>query len=1047
MIPLVLPLLARGSQEARLATVTTARDPDTQPSFADLLRRARRDAGLTQEELAERAGLSARAITAIERGISRAPHKTTVELLCGALELPREQYAVFLSAARRRPEDDTPDLPLLSVDGGADGDSNGDDSEPLVAPSRAVGGFLGALPDHPIVTREVELRQIGDALDATLHGSAKILFLAGEPGVGKTRLAQEATLAAQSRGYLVVTGRCQEPYQAMPYYPFVEALLAAVTNAAPAVREELPRSWPEVQRLLPGSIQDTESSGAYRRAEEQQRLFWSITRFFQALAFEQPIALLLDDLHWADDASLSLLQHLAQHTRASRVFILCAYRDTDLSRRHPLRRILHDLARERLADRLTVTRLSQGGTGALVATIIAETENAENDVDTSARPPAALIEAIHRSTDGNPFFTVEVLRALQQRGEMRSADGRWEWRSEQEILVPESVQAAIDERLARLDPGAQELLEEASILGERFVFDDLVALQQRDEEDVEEALEAAITAALVQEIGPDNYCFNHVLTQQALYHGISRRRRRRLHLAAGAAFERLPQSQRSGHASELAWHFLQADEPARALPYVIQAGDQAQVIYAYAAAENRYRTAVELARSLQDTAQEAVVQARRGTALAGLARWDEALVALRRAADLDRAAGAYEALAQDVALMARVYNDHGTPETGIEMTRPYLEQLPTQTPAGALARVYTALSYLYLASGLYHELLAMAERALALASEAGDPRLLAEAKGRHCAALATLGRFDEALPSLHEVVRLAEEADALETQVVALNNIAHSHMLIGPLDTSRDTFARAIELAPRLHSPIILPLLMVNHANACFLLGEWQRAHADLNSAQQIAQEMGVNALSASLLVMRGRLYLAEGRPSDAARVIAEGLALGEPDAQTFSDAQSALAERELRSGRPVEARDRLAPLVTQAGMDEPDLVGLLPLLAWAYLEMGEIERAASIAAEAIQLLRAMGMRVMLVNALRIQAMVAQRQGDRDTAETTLAEAVSLADAISYPYAKAQALFIWAQLAPDDEASQERLREAHTIFTRLCASGDAARAERALKSR
>ena len=1033
--------------------MTMARNPDTQPSFADLLRRARRTAGLTQEELAERAGLSARAITAIERGISRAPHKTTVELLCAALELAPEQYAAFLAAARKRTDDAEagPDATATTdkEEDGGDGDAL-DSAEidlPGVVTQQAIGGFLGALPDRPIVTREAEVRQIGAALDATLRGSAKIVFLAGEPGVGKTRLAQEASLAAQARGYLVLTGRCQEPYQTMPYYPFVEALLAAVTNAAPAIREELPRSWPEVQRLLPGSLQDREASGVYRRAEEQQRLFWSVTRFFQALALEQPIALLLDDLHWADDASLGLLQHLAQHTRAARVFVLGAYRDTDLSRRHPLRRIIHDLSRERLAERLAIARLSQEGTATLIATVIAGKSGSRDDGNTSAEPPTALVEAIHRSTDGNPFFTVEVLRALQQRGEMRSPDGHWEWRSDQEILVPESVQAAIDERLARLEPDAQELLEEASILGESFAFDGLVALQERDEDDVEAALEAAITAALVQEIGPDSYRFNHVLTQQALYHGVSRRRRRRLHLAAGAALERLPQSQRSGHASELAWHFLQADEPARALPYVIQAGDQAQAIYAYAAAENRYRTAVELARDLQDTAQEAVAQARRGTALAGLARWEEALVALRRAADLDSAAGAHEALAQDVALMGRVYNDHGTPETGIEVTRPYLDQLPLETSPGALAQVYTTLSHLYLASGRYHELLATAERAVALASEAGDPGLLAEAKGRHGVALATLGRFDEALPRLREVVRLAEEAGAMETQVLALNNIAHCHLLSGPLVNARDTFANAIELAPRLHSPIMLPLLLVNHALASILLGDWQRAHADLNRADQIAQEMGVNALSAAVPVTRGRLYLAEGRPNDAARVIAEGLTFGEPDAQTLCDAQSALAERELLSGRPAEARDRLAPLVEQASLDGPDLVALLPLLAWATLELGDAERAASISAEAIQLMRAMGMRVALPNALRIQAMVAQRLDNRVMAETALAEAVMLADAISYPYAKAQALLAWALLAPEDAASQERLREARSIFTRLGASGDVARAERALKAR
>ncbi len=1028
--------------------MTTAHDPDTQSSFADLLRRARRNAGLTQEELAERAGLSTRAITAIERGISRAPHKTTVELLCAALELPPEQCAAFLSSARKRTGDDNAGLDATLA---PDGDDDAADADDLPATTlRAVGGFLGALPDRPIVTREAELRQIGGALDATLRGSAKIVFLSGEPGVGKTRLAQEASLAAQTRGYLVVTGRCHEPYQTMPYYPFVEALLAAVTNAAPAIREELPRSWPEVQRLLPGSVQDPEASGVYRRAEEQQRLFWSVTRFFQALALEQPIALLLDDLHWADDASLGLLQHLAQHTRASRVFMLCAYRDTELSRRHPLRRIIHDLSRERLAERLAVTRLSQNGTAALVADIIAGNSGGGADTNANgaaAEAPATLIEAIHRSTDGNPFFTVEVLRALQQRGEMRSADGHWEWRSDQEILVPESVQAAIDERLARLEPGAQELLEEASILGESFTFDDLVALQERDEDEVEAALEAAIAASLAQEIGPDSYRFNHVLTQQALYHGVSRRRRRRLHLAAGAALERLPQSQRSSHASELAWHFLQAEEPARALPYVIQAGDQAQAIYAYAAAENRYRTAVELASDLQDTAQEAVAQTRRGTALAALARWDEALAALQRAAALDRAAGANEALAQDVALMGRVYNDHGTPETGIEITRPYLDQLPPETSPGALARVYTALSHLYLASGLYHELLATAERAVALASEAGDPGLLAEAKGRYGVALVSLGRFDEALPRLHEVVRLAEEADALETQVLALNNLAHCHLLAGPLVTSRDTFTQAIELTPRLHSPLMLPLLLVNHAMASFLLGDWQHAHADLNSADQSAQELGVNALSAALPVTRGRLYMAEGRPGDAARVIAEGLALGEPDAQTFCDAQSVLAERELLSGRPAEARDRLASLVAQAGMDEPDTVALLPLLAWAYLEMGDTESAATISAQATRSMQMMGMRVPLPNALRIQAMVADRQGNRDAAKTALAEAVTIAEAMGYPYAKAQALFVWAQLASDNEASQERLREAHTIFKRLGASGDAARSEKALKAR
>lgn len=223
-----------------------------------------------------------------------------MELLCAALELAPEQYAAFLAAARKRTDDAEagPDATAATDKEEDDGDGDALDTAeidlPGVVTQQAIGGFLGALPDRPIVTREAEVRQIGAALDATLRGSAKIVFLAGEPGVGKTRLA----------------------------------------------------------------------------------------------------------------------------------------------------------------ERLAIARLSQEGTATLIATVIAGKSGSRDDMNSSAEPPTALVEAIHRSTDGNPFFTVEVLRALQQRGEMRSPDGHWEWRSDQEILVPESVQAAIDERLARSRPRA-----------------------------------------------------------------------------------------------------------------------------------------------------------------------------------------------------------------------------------------------------------------------------------------------------------------------------------------------------------------------------------------------------------------------------------------------------------------------------------------------------------------------------------------------------------------------------------------------------------------
>ena len=828
----------------------------------------------------------------------------------------------------------------------------------------------------------------------------------------------------------------------MPYYPFVEALAAAVLAAPASIREELPRSWPEVARLLPGTVHDPETGGAYRRAEEQQRLYWSVVRFIQALAQGQPVALLLDDLQWADEASLGLLQHLGEHTRAAPVFVLATYRDSDTARRHPLRQMIHHLGREHLAERIPVPRLSKDGTGALVATIAG-----------AGTVPSSLVDQIHRGTDGNPFFTVEVLLALRQRG--ADSDGRWaggwrgEWRDEDEIVVPETVQSAIDERLARLDPLTQELLQSASVLGESFRFDDLLAMQPHGEDEIESALEGALTAALIQDIGPDRYAFNHMLTQQALYRSLPHRRRKRLHLAAGAALESLMEGQQIGRASELAWHFSQAEEGARALPYILEAGNQAQDIYAYAAAESRYRSAVELARKLGDAQHHAEALTRLGRALLGLARWDEANAALREAAEMHIAARADEALAQDIALLCRVYTDRGIPEAGIGHVLPLMARLSTDTPAASLAPVYVALSHLYLTSGHYPELHTAAARAVALALESGNPRLVAEAKGRYGVALGVLGRFEDAIASLAEVVRLAEASGALESQVLALNNMAHCHLILGPLVRAREECDRALELAPRLHSPVLTQLLLVNRAYANYLLGEWPQVHVDLDHAERDAQETGVNAISASLLTMLGRLYLAEGRPADAARVIAEGMAVDELDSQTLLEAHATLAEREILAGEPRAARERLDALLEGADREEPEVRALVVYLGWAHLALDQIEEAEAAMSETILAMRAIGMRVTLADALRVQALIALRRGELDAAEAALDETVALAKDVGYPLAQARALHVWGlveQERGDLAAAVTRLRAARALFARLGARGELARTERALSS-
>jgi class 3 adenylate cyclase/tetratricopeptide (TPR) repeat protein len=502
-----------------------------------------------------------------------------------------------------------------------------------------VGSFLGALPEGPLVARQVELERICEELDTVSAGVGRLLLLTGEPGVGKTRLAQEAMVAAQARGFLVATGRCYAPQAVVAYYPFVEALHHVLGQAPGELRGTITERWPEVMRLLPEAMPGVHGGrplpdmGTPKgQGDDQQRLFWQVTGFVQALAGTRSLTLLLDDLHWADGASLDLLAHLARHTRGDRILLLGVYRDVEVTRQHPLEDVMRDLGRERLLDRIPVHRLPIEGTRALIGAALGMNEVSE-----------AFAGLLHERAEGNPFFTGELLRDLIEQGAVyKGSEGRWQRHDIEEITIPEGVRAVIGQRIGRLASSTQETLTEAAILGQVFAFDELVGMAGRTEEEVEEALEEATGAGLIREERQNRaggaYTFVHVLIQQTLYTEITARRRRRLHRAAGEVIERLPERARDLRAAELAWHFREADEPGRALPYAVLAGDQAEAVFAHHEAETHFLGALDLARQLDD-------HIRHGEALEKLAgvqeitgRHDDARASYEQVLALHRAA-------------------------------------------------------------------------------------------------------------------------------------------------------------------------------------------------------------------------------------------------------------------------------------------------------------------------------------------------------------------------------------------------------------------------
>ena len=1002
-------------------------------AFGDLLRRHRVLAGLSQEDLAQRARLSARAISDLERGVKRTPRRDTVQLLVDALGLSGENLKAFVTAARE-PAVRKPPKTGRSADEGE-----------TAYPERSLpsGGFLGAVPEGRLIGREAEMSEIRTGIEAVMKGSGRLLMVAGEPGVGKTRLSQEAALACLERGFVVATGRCYEPHRSVPYYPFLEALWSLYGAAPDAVRARIPARWPYVMRLLPEGPGDAVPATSAGPEEEQQRLFWAVTGLVQAIAETAPVALLLDDLHWADDASLGLVQHLARHTRAHRVLLLGAYRDVEVGRQHPLGRALRDLEREGLVERIPVRRLGRDGTGSLISDRIGQ------DL------PDEFAGLVHRRTDGNPLFVREVLRTLVERGDVYRRDGSWESREISDIGVPESVRATISDRASRLGERAQAALREASVLGQAFGFEDLRAMGRLSEDELEAALEEALAAGLVYE-ARDDYVFNHALTQQALYTELPGRRRRRLHLAAGEALARLAGPVRRRRSAELAWHFVEGGAPARALPYALLAGEQAASVYAPADAERHYRGALELARDLGDRPAEARAFEKLGWLMWMMARFDACSDALEQASRLYRDAGDAEGELRAVGQLGMVHFTYA-PLEGAERIRSLLDRLGPSEPSMSLVSLHSSLSMNLIVAGRYQEALEAVQDATEIARALGDEGTLAWVETMRGTALGMMGRLVEARRVLEKRLSLAEAADDYWGQLSAAHYLGKLTVAQGDFDAALRYHGRALELAERLGARSRISAETSNLSEVLFYTGDWERARGHAESAVELARsESSGLAVSyfqyADVFRRLGMIRAAMGAGENATPCLEESVALAEkvPYPEAVRSGHGALAERELLEGKPQAALARLEPLVEGSDAEELGIVRLLPYLAWAYLDLGDEGRAEEAALGGVDLARAQDHNLALVDLLRVLGMTMFRRRRWDEARRAFGEAVSVARAIGHRYAEARALYEWGLAdsgGPEGGQGRDRLEEAARMFRALGSRPYAELAQKALAER
>ena len=677
---------------------------------------------------------------------------------------------------------------------------------------------LDSLAGGVFVGRQREMGELKAALEDALSGRGRLITLVGEPGIGKTRTAFELTTYAGLRRAQVLWGRCYESQGMPPFWPWVQAIRSYVReHDAEQLRSEMGAGAADIAEIISevrARLPDLEPAPALEDPEAARfRLFDSVATFLKGASQTQPLVLILDDLHWADKPSLLLLQFVAGELAGSRLLVIGAYRDVELSRRHPLAQTLGELTRERLFQRVLLRGLRQEDVGRFI------------ELTARTRPPQGLVRAVHTQTEGNPLFVNEVVRLLVQEGELTPE--RLKERKSWTVRIPEGVREVIGRRLDRLSERCNQVLTVASVIGREFTLQQLAKLvEDLSQERLLEVLEQALAARVIEELprAVGHYQFTHGLIQETLAEELSLTRRVRLHASIAQALEELYGEQAEAHAAELAYHFGQAEAvlgTEKLVKYSLLAGEKALSSYAYEEAMAHFQRGLAAKEGKPMDSETTDLLFGLGRAQASTLerhRLQEAVDSLRRAFD-------YYVKADNKTRAVAVARYPFPPMHGPTGLAQLVAQALKLMPSGAHEAGYLLARYgLYVSmeTGDYAGANDAFERALSAAQRHGDANLELRTLADSLSVYLWHGRHQEGYEKSLRILELCQRIEDLEAEGLA-RFFASNYMVsvTGEVDAARQHASACLALARRSRTrSSIVSALLVNGLISRFQ-GDW----------------------------------------------------------------------------------------------------------------------------------------------------------------------------------------------------------------------------------
>lgn len=871
------------------------------------------------------------------------------------------------------------------------------------------------IAEHTLIGREREQAALGAAISAIEEGKGGLILLAGEAGVGKTRLAEETFKTTAN--LLILHG--ETGYGATPPYGPIVTALRAYQRTNPDRFSQCGALVAHLALLLP-------ELGPAREQGDRATLFEAMHCAFHNIARQRPTIIFLDDLQWADTATLEFLPALVTSLEKEPLLIVGAYRNDEIPRGHPLRHMRTDLRRRGRLREIVLEPLSCETTAALAAHIL------------GGPLSPSLVATLYDRTDGVPFFVKELVSALAARGLIREEKNEFELVTSDQLPIPETVRDAVLVQVERLAPETRSVLDVAAVIGMHFDLDLLADLGSAGE------ISEAVQYGLIVEVEPDQAAFRHALTREAIYGEIDRNRRRALHREIAARLEA-----RKAPPIAVAEHWLVGREMTKARLAFIQAAEFSCIVHAYHDAARALLQALEFWPQGEDEALRIDVLDRLGLCAELCGDLPEASRVWREVAENRRAAGETVKFAETQRRLAVVYELQGLWEKVLEARQFAADAFEDAQLHGEGAAERLAVALHLHAAGRFSTALQVSRISIEQAERAERLDLKARALALQGAVLGKLGQFESASETARAGLSLSLEKNLIASAAEAHQRLASILEQAGDYTAARDAYQRAFEFCEaRGVSP------MAQFCLACLTVvlrdtGEWDQA---ITLCKKVLASN--DAQMSALIVARGMLgsiYARRGQTRRARGPLMESYAQARQIEMAPMELENlwGLAYVDALQEEHEAATDKCRSLLKRWEQTE-DRHYIVPALRWTatyFAEVGAEPETRACANALASIASALGQAEALAALAHALGEVALLEGDTLLAAQQFSQALEMLRNLELPFERVQIQLragVALVAAGQREVGIQRLTDAYRIARKLKASPIAQRAAKEL---